>query len=91
MLDGLKYDSGVDWWSFGCLLYELVSGYTPFRTPEAKKDYSSGADGANKATLEMEPAYPSFMSAPLQDLLQHLLEKDPAKRLRGMLQSTRSS
>jgi len=33
----------------------------------------------------MEPAYPAFMSAPLQDLLQHLLEKDPAKRLRGAL------
>ena len=49
----------VDWWSFGCLLYELVSGTSPFRTQEARKLYQGDAAApANQATLDMSVEYP---------------------------------
>ena len=30
ILLGKGYDSTVDWWSFGCLIYELLAGVPPF-------------------------------------------------------------
>ena len=30
------YDFTVDWWSFGCVLYEFISGKCPFRTDFAR-------------------------------------------------------
>ena len=76
MLQGHKYGTEVDWWSFGCLLYELVSGTSPFRTQEARKLYEGDAvASANKATLEMSVEYPSYFSDALKDLLEQLLQK----------------
>lgn len=31
LLRSMRYDATSDWWSFGCLLFELVAGVTPFR------------------------------------------------------------
>ncbi|RYG53058.1 hypothetical protein EON66_09080, partial [archaeon] len=31
-----RYSFPVDWWSFGCVLYELLEGKCPFRTEQAK-------------------------------------------------------
>lgn len=28
---GLSYDSSADWFSFGCMLYKLLRGHSPFR------------------------------------------------------------
>ena len=32
VINGTGHSNGVDWWSFGILMYELVYGFTPFRS-----------------------------------------------------------
>jgi len=27
---GLGYDKSVDWWSLGCIMYEMLKGETPY-------------------------------------------------------------
>lgn len=71
-----KYDGTADWWSFGCMLYALVTGRSPFsiRHGDTNDD--------NFATLHAEPALGSALLSPdLAGLLSQLLDKDPATRL----------
>lgn len=34
---GFGYDTGVDVWAFGATFYELITGETPFASPEGDK------------------------------------------------------
>ncbi|KAI0543092.1 kinase-like domain-containing protein [Xylaria digitata] len=70
---GNKYGKAVDWWSFGALGYDLMTGNPPFR-------------GANNAKIQhniikQKVIMPYFLSLEAKDLLARLLRKDPAKRL----------
>jgi serine/threonine protein kinase len=33
------YDKSVDWWSFGCILYEMMHGIPPFYTSKREKTF----------------------------------------------------
>lgn len=53
----MQYTNSVDWWSLGCVIYELIEGICPFRTAKAKKCVSSldkvrGEDGKPDTTRE---------------------------------------
>ena len=68
-------DARADLWSFGCVLYEMLTGKKAF-------DGESLSD-ILVAILDREPdwsALPPSTPAPLRDLLRRLLQKDPAKR-----------
>ena len=76
-------DARSDLWSFGCVLYEMLTGKKAF-------DGESLSD-ILVAILDREPdwsALPPSTPAPLRDLLRRLLQKDPAKRL-GDVRETR--
>ena len=77
-------DARSDLWSFGCVLYEMLTGKKAF-------DGESLSD-ILVAILDREPdwsALPPSTPAPLRDLMRRLLQKDPAKRL-GDVRETRA-
>jgi len=73
VLEGKGYTKAVDWWSFGTLMYEMLTGLPPFYCEDVQQMYTK------IMTAELE--IPDFISAPANDLLTKLLERDPDCRL----------
>ncbi|ETW04788.1 AGC/GRK/BARK protein kinase, variant 1 [Aphanomyces invadans] len=78
----LCYNQTVDWWSYGCVVYEMLYGKCPFRTSKAKALHADKQKAYDMATLELTPSYdPKYFSPEATELLQKLLIRDPTKRL----------
>lgn len=63
----------VDWWAFGCFLYEMLIGLPPFYTQTREELFE-------KIKFEM-PKLPPKLSSSVKDLITQLTNKDPEKRL----------
>ena len=73
IIAGEGYNSSVDWWSLGCIMYEMLVGRFPFKFQK---------DGKLNIDIYKKPVrYPSFMDEKAQDLISKFLEIDPNKRL----------
>lgn len=69
----IPYTFTVDWWSFGCMVYEFVYGRCPFRTDAARRLDPDKHKAIDKATLTFDPTYPrEFFSPELEDLLSSM-------------------
>jgi serine/threonine protein kinase len=73
MLKGLGHGREVDYYSIGALLYEMLTGNSPFYDPNRSKMYMK--------ILNDELQYPTYLSRHANNLISKLLEKDPSKRL----------
>ncbi|HEY6910674.1 MAG TPA: serine/threonine-protein kinase [Myxococcales bacterium] len=70
---GAPVDRRADIFSFGAVLYELVSGHRAFHGPTP--------NATSLAILENSPApLPHSVPAEVRQIVEHCLEKDPARR-----------
>ena len=73
VIQQLEYDTAVDWWSFGILGFDLLTGSSPFRANNDMK--------VKEKILKAKLVLPYFLSPDAKDLLTRLLRKEPRKRL----------
>ena len=66
---GTAYDSSADWFSFGCMLYKLLKGHSPFRQHKTKDKHE-----IDRMTLTMNVELPDTFSCELKHLLESLLQ-----------------
>lgn len=73
ILRGIGHDQAVDFWSFGALVYEMLSGAPP--------NYSKNRDELFRNILTKPVEMKSHFSSNACDLLFRLLQIDPKQRL----------
>jgi len=73
ILQGVGHGKGVDWWSLGTLIFEMLTGLPPF--------YSRNINHMYEKILKAELRCPSFLPADVKSLVEGLLIRDPVKRL----------
>lgn len=88
---GVAYDSSADWFSFGCMLYKLLKGHSPFRQHKSKVAVPRRCDPLpqvedkneiDKMTLTQDIELPDQgFSDECRDLLEGLLKRDVPERL----------
>ena len=63
----------VDWWSFGTILYEMMTGLPPF--------YNQNLNIMYEKILNAPLPLPKYLSKEARSILLGLLERDPKRRL----------
>lgn len=67
------HDYSADWWSFGVLMYEMLTGQLPFQGRDRKETMTQ--------ILKAKLAMPQFLSHEAQSLLRMLFKRNPTNRL----------
>ncbi|OZJ02000.1 hypothetical protein BZG36_04726 [Bifiguratus adelaidae] len=79
VIKGCGHTSAVDWWTLGILMYEMMTGKTPF------KGANRNATFANILRIDVHfpesNGYSAPMSTNCKSLIRRLLNKDEHKRL----------
>jgi protein-serine/threonine kinase len=74
MIENKGHGSSVDWWTFGILIYELLTGSPPFK-PEVHQTHPSSSHGKIKFPTNLK------ISKNAKNMIRDLLNPNPKKRL----------
>ncbi|KAG0672697.1 hypothetical protein C6P40_002792 [Pichia californica] len=72
VLKSENYGSMADWWSLGCVTFDLLTGDPPFTGKNHKTIINK--------VLKEKPKYPFYVTTESKELLNKLLNKNPTKR-----------
>ncbi|KAI7874613.1 kinase-like domain-containing protein [Mucor mucedo] len=84
VIRGWGHTSGVDWWTLGILIYEMLYGTTPFKGQNRNETFSNiiKYDIPFPPVAETKPTVaPQAVSNACKSLIRRLLEKQENKRL----------
>lgn len=73
------HDKSVDYWAFGCLLYELLVGHTPFQDEQQDEIFKKIIHS------QKHLAFPRGLDTDSVDLIKGLLNPNPAFRIGNLL------
>jgi len=73
ILSGSDYNNAVDWWAFGALIYEMLTGWAPFYEKDIQKMYQ------HKVSRRI--GVPDYVDPNAKHLLIRLLDRNPETRL----------
>jgi len=73
VVSGQGHGKGVDWWTLGILIYEMLASYPPFYDEDPMKTYAKIMHG--------QIAFPTHFSKNAVDLIRRLLHSKATKRL----------
>lgn len=73
IVTGQGHGKGVDWWTFGVLIYEMLASFPPFFDDDPIQTYRKIIKGRVK--------YPRYFSSEAKDLVGNLLKLKPTRRL----------
>merc|ERR1711920_185520 len=77
------HDRMADWWSFGVLVFELITGQLPWLSEDDSGELEDIIFGYRQAMDDGVPeqCYQRDVPLPAKDLVSQLLQVDPANRL----------
>lgn len=68
VLKHTKYDKSIDYWSLGCLMYQMVIGRPPFKADTKHHLYEQ--------IVNDDPEFPEDIDSSFKDLVTRLLNKE---------------
>lgn len=77
VIDNEKYTFSPDWFSLGCLVYEMIEGRPPFRVRKEKVK----REEVDRRVKEMDEQYSARFSPVARSLCRGLLQKSSSTRL----------
>ena len=77
IIDNEKYTFSPDYFSIGCLIYEMIDGRAPFRARKEKVK----REEVDRRVKEMEEPYSRKFSQEAKNICSELLKKSPRERL----------
>ena len=77
IIDNEKYTFSPDYFSLGCLVYEMIEGRAPFRARKEKVK----REEVDRRVKEMEEPYSKKFSEEAKSICSALLRKSPRERL----------